>query len=132
MGRPDPDRPFAAFAAALALALIAHQLWWRGVPAFDLHGLVVALAVWVLARPGAPVRLAALATAEALAVARDLPTIGDHTLLAAVTALAFAVAFAATLARRRRVPPAAVLWERLAPFLRVQAVLLYAAAALAS
>jgi hypothetical protein len=47
-------RPFAAFAAAFALALLAHQLWWRGVPAVDLHGLVVALAAWVLARPAAP------------------------------------------------------------------------------
>jgi hypothetical protein len=92
---------------------------------------VAALAAWVLARPAAPGRLAALAVAEVVAVAGDLPTIGDHTLLAALTALAFAGAFAVAAVRRRGAPDAGALWTGLAPFLRVQAVLLYAAAALA-
>jgi hypothetical protein len=128
---PARGAPLAAFAATFAVALLAHQLWWRGLPGADLHGLVAALALWVLARPAAPLRLAALAIAEVVAVAGDLPTIGDHTLLAAVTALAFASAFAVAAARRRGVPAAEELWLRLAPFLRVQAVLLYGAAALA-
>jgi hypothetical protein len=129
--RPEPDRPFAAFAATFALALLAHQLWWRGAPGLDPHGLVTLLALWVLARPAAPARLAALAVAEVAAVARDLPTVGDHTLLAALTALAFAGAFGLAAARERGVPAPGLLWARLAPFLRVQAVVLYAAAALA-
>ncbi len=128
--RPE-DRGLAGFAVALALALLAHQLWWRGLPAFDRHGLVVLCAAWVLARPAAPARLALLAAAEVLAIARDLPSIGDHTLLAAVTSLAFLTAFAAAALRERAVPSAAELWRRLAPFLRAQAVLLYGAAALA-
>ncbi|CAA9510920.1 MAG: hypothetical protein AVDCRST_MAG85-2335 [uncultured Solirubrobacteraceae bacterium] len=128
---PSRDRPLTVFAVAFALALLAHQLWWRGVPGADLHGLVVIAAVWVLLRPAAPARVALLAAVEAGAVARDLPTVGDHTLLAAVTALAFAVAFAVAAARTRGVPTAEALWAQLAPFLRVQAVLLYAAAALA-
>ena len=125
------DRSLAAFSAAFALALLAHQLWWRGLPVLDLHGLVVVLAAWVLARPAAPLRVVALAVAEVVAVGRDLPTIGDHTLLAAVTALAFALAFGGAAVRSRRLPAAEALWSRLAPFLRLQAVLLYAAAALA-
>ena len=125
------DRPFALFAAAFALALITHHLWWRGVPGPDLHGVVVVLALWVVARPAAPVPVAALAATEVVAVARDLPTVGDHTLLAAVTALAFLGAVGAATVQQRRIPAPDALWERLAPFLRVQAVLLYAAAALA-
>ena len=125
------NQPLAAFAAAYALALVAHHLWWRGLPGADLHGLVVLLAAWVLVRPAGPGQLAALALAEAVAVARDLPTIGDHTLLAAVTAAGFAGVFGVAAVRERRIPAPAALWSALAPFLRVQAVLLYAAAGLA-
>ena len=125
------DRPFAFFALAFAFALVAHHLWWRGVPGPDLHGIVVVLAAWVALRPAAPARLAALAAAELVALAPSLPSMGDHTLLAAVTALAFLGAFAVSAARERRVPAPSALWAGLAPFLRVQAVLLYAAAALA-
>ena len=126
-----PDRPFALFATAFALALVAHQLWWRGVPGPDLHGIVVVLAIWVVARPAAAVRLAALAAAEVVAVAHDLPAVGDHTLLAAVTALGFVTAFVVATARGRALPAPDALWQRLAPFVRLQAILLYAAAALA-
>ncbi len=101
------------------------------MPTLDLHGVVVALAILVVARPAAPVWLAALAAAEVVAVARDLPAVGDHTLLAAVTALAFLGALAGAVVRERGIPSPDALWSRLAPFLRVQAVLLYAAAALA-
>jgi hypothetical protein len=125
------DRPFACLAAAFALALVAHQLWWRGLPGADLDGLVCALAAWVLARPAAPGRLLALAVAELAAVAGDLPAIGDHTLLAVVTAAAFAASFAGPAVRGRRLPTPSALWPALAPFLRLQAVLLYGAAALA-
>lgn len=131
MDEAPPSRAFAWFAAAFALALVAHQLWWRGLPGLDAHGVVVALAAWVLLRPAAPGRLAALAAGEIVAVGQDLPRIGDHTLLAAVTALAFAGAFAIAAARGRRVPAPEALWAHLAPFLRVQAVVLYGAAALA-
>lgn len=89
------------------------------------HGLVALLAVAVLLRPSSLRRFALLAAAETVSVALDLPAIGDHTLLAFVTSAAVC---AALLAARGNTDG---LWERLAPFVRAQAVLLYAAAALA-
>lgn len=104
----------ALFAQAFALALIAHQLWWGGFTVLHPHGLVVLVALWVLARPSSAQRLKALFAAEALSVALDLSTVGDHTLIAFFVCL---VGLAA--------PPAA-----LQAFIRATTVLLYGAAAL--
>jgi len=122
---------FGLFSALLALALIAHQLWWDGFEVPSLHFAVVLAAFWVLLRPTSVGRLLAMLALELLAVWRDMPGVGSHTLLAAVCGASILVHAAWTTTATRRLPDAAVLFEHVAPFLRVSLVVLYAAAALA-
>jgi len=123
MGSRREDPRFGLFGASFALALVAHQLWWGGFAVGDLRFAVVLAALWLLVRPGSVARLAVLLGLEVASVASDLATIGDHTLLAAVTCACTLVALVT--ARGRPI------WPALAPFLRAATVLLYGAAALA-
>ena len=140
MAAPDPDR-FAAGADArlrfgllaflLALSLLLHQIWWDG---FELSGphFVVVLAAWaVLLRPTSVGRLVAMLAAEVLAVARDMPGAGSHTVLVAVCGAAVLAYTGWTMRSTRRLPEAGALFEQIAPFLRIGLLVLYAAATLA-
>ncbi len=130
---PDADARwrFGLFSALFALALILHQLWWDGFEVPGLHFAVILGAFWLLLRPTSVARLLALLALEVLAVGRDMPGAGSHTLLAAVCAASILLYAAWTLASVGRLPDAAAFFERIAPFLRISLILLYAAAALA-
>ncbi|MDQ3631199.1 MAG: HTTM domain-containing protein, partial [Actinomycetota bacterium] len=122
---------FGLFSALLALSLILHQLWWDGFEVPGLHFVVVVAAFWVLVRPTSVARLLALLALEVVAVGRDMPGAGSHTLLAAVCGASILLYAVWTSARARRLPDAAAFFERIEPFLRVALIVLYAAAALA-
>ncbi len=130
---PDADARwrFGLFSALFALSLILHQLWWDGFEVPGLHFGVILAAFWVLVRPTSVARLLALLALEVAAVARDMPGAGSHTLLAAVCGASILLYAAWTSASTRRLPDAAACFERVAPFLRVALIVLYAAAALA-
>lgn len=130
---PDADARwrFGLFSALFALSLALHQLWWNGFEVPGLHFAVILGAFWVLLRPTSVARLLALLALEVLAVGRDMPGAGSHTLLAAVCGATILLYAAWTLASGRRLPDAAAFFESIAPFLRVSLIVLYAAAALA-
>ncbi len=127
----DGERLFALFAVLLGLSLILHQLWWEGFEVRSLHFLVVLAALWVVLRPTSVVRFLTMVALEVLAVALDMPDVGDHTLLVLVISACLLSYVAWTTLRTRRLPDAGTLFERTAPFLRVQLLIVYAAAALA-
>jgi hypothetical protein len=132
---PGSDEPgavrFALLSSGLALAVIAHQLWWEGPEVPSKHFAVVVLALAVLARPSSVALLALLLGAEAVVVWDDMPGAGSHTLLLGVVAAATAGHVGWQLARRRRLPAPAELAARMAPLLAGTLVVLYAAAMLA-
>jgi len=122
---------FGLLAALLALALVLHQLWWDGFEVASLHFVVVLAAFAVLLRPTSVPRFLGLLAVEVVAVARDMPGASSHTVLIGVcgaTVLAYA---GWTALSTRRLPTAGELLERIAPFLRMGLLVLYAAAALA-
>ncbi|WP_328856174.1 HTTM domain-containing protein [Williamsia herbipolensis] len=121
---------FGLFATLLAVSLILHQLWWDGLETNSLHAVVVLAALWLLVRPTSVVRFAMMLAAEVVAVVGDLPYVGDHTLVVFVTGLAVLVLLGWTLLRSRRLPAAGELFDSIAPFLRLQLIIVYAAAAL--
>lgn len=127
----DARRRLGLFAVLLAVALMLHQLWWDGVEVGSLHGAVVAAALVVIARPTSVLRLVVLLALEVVAVARDMPGAGSHTVLVAVCAATVLADVAVSVVRTRRLPGAAALWVAVAPFLRAAVVVLYVAAALA-
>ncbi len=119
------------FSALLALSLVFHQLWWNGFEVPSLHFAVVLAAFWVLVRPTSVARLLTMLALEVVAVWLDMPGAGSHTLLVAVCGASVLLYAAGATASARRLPGAAAFFERIAPFLRVSLVVLYAAAALA-
>lgn len=127
----DERLRFGLFSSLLALALVLHQLWWNGFEVPSLHFAVVLAAFWVLLRPTSVPRLLIMLALEGLAVWRDMPGAGSHTLLVAVCGASILVYAAWTTAAVRRLPDAGAFFERVAPFLRVALLVLYAAAALA-
>ncbi len=121
---------FGLFSTLLAVSLILHQLWWDGLETDSLHAVVVLAALWLLVRPTSVVRFAMMLAAEVVAVVGDLPYVGDHTLVVFVSGLAVLFLLGWTLLRSRRLPAAGELYDTIAPFLRVQLIIVYAAAAL--
>ncbi|MGJ0118688.1 hypothetical protein ACQ7HM_05735 [Williamsia sp. MIQD14] len=121
---------FGLFSILLAVSLILHQLWWDGLETDSLHAVVVLAALWLLVRPTSVVRFAMMLAAEVVAVGRDLPYVGDHTLVVFVTGVAVLALLGWTSLRSRRPPAAGALFDTIAPFLRVQLIIVYAAAAL--
>ncbi len=121
---------FGAYAALLACALLVHQLWWGGFVLWHPHGALVLAALWCLARPRSVARFLLLVATAVVALALDLPQVGDHLLLVLVTGMAI-LGWAAARLRRGRPVDGTALWAALAPFLRAEVALLYGAAALA-
>jgi hypothetical protein len=122
---------FGLFSALLALALILHQLWWNGFEVPSPHFGVVLAAFWVLLHPTSVARLLTMLALEVVAVWLDMPGAGSHTLLVAVCGASVLLYAAGATASARRLPDPAVFFTRIAPFLRVSLLVLYAAAALA-
>ena len=131
-GEEDPDARlrFGLFGALVAVALILHQLWWDRFEVPSLHALVILAATLVLLRPTSVPRVITMLGVEVLAVVRDMPGAGSHTLLLAVCAAAITADAAWRTLRTGRLPSAAVLFTRAAPFLRGAVVVLYLAAGL--
>ncbi|MDQ3091602.1 MAG: HTTM domain-containing protein [Actinomycetota bacterium] len=122
---------FGLFALLFALSLVLHQVRWFGFEVFSVHFLVVVAALWCAVRPTSVPRFLTMLAAEVFSVSLDMPDVGSHTLLVLVSA-ACIVAFAGwTALRTRRLPDAGTLFARIAPFLRVQLLLVYAVAAVA-
>ncbi|MBA2348189.1 MAG: hypothetical protein H0V81_07830, partial [Solirubrobacterales bacterium] len=84
----DARLRFGLFGALVAVALILHQLWWDRFEVPSLHALVILAAVVVLLRPTSVPRVLTMLGLEVVAVARDMPGAGSHTLLLAVCAAA--------------------------------------------
>ncbi|GAA1459131.1 HTTM domain-containing protein [Williamsia maris] len=112
------------------MSLILHQLWWDGLETDSLHAVAILAALWLLVRPTSVGRFALMLAAEVVAVGHDLPYVGDHTLVVFVTGVAVLALLGWTLARNRRLPAPGELFDTIAPFLRVQLIIVYAAAAL--
>jgi len=128
---PDGTWMFGLFAGALALSLILHQVWWFGFEVLSVHFVVVLAALWTLFRPTSIVRVLAMLAAEVCSVALDMPDVGSHTLLVLVSGASVLAYVGWTSLGPRRLPDAGLLFERIAPFLRVQLLLVYAVAAVA-
>lgn len=137
---PLPDRParhadatwlFGLFALLFALSLILHQLWWDGFEVLSPHFLVILAALWTVLRPTSAVRFLTMIAAEVLSVALDMPDVGSHTLLVLVSGTCVLTYVGWRTLLTRRLPDAGTLFERVAPFLRLQLLLVYAAAAIA-
>jgi hypothetical protein len=127
----DAKSSFGLFALLLGLSLILHQLWWDGFEVRSPHFLVILASLWVALRPSSVVRFLTMVALEVLAVALDMPEVGSHTLLVLVIGVCLLGYVAWTTLRIRGLPDAGALFERIAPFLRVQLLIVYAAAALA-
>lgn len=123
--------PFAAFSVALAAAVVLDQLWWGGFEVASLHGLAVLAAFAVLARPGSVLGVAALAGAETVSTAADMPAVGSHRVLALVCCVTILAWLAAAGLRERRLPDAGATFAGLAGFLRTALIVVYLASALA-
>lgn len=124
----DARALFGLFSFLLALALILHVLWWEGFDAR--HPLVIAAALWLMVRPTSVPRLALLLAVDILAVAGDMPDVGDHVLLVGIAGASILALVAALAARRRALPEPGEVFERVAPFLRGAVIVVYAATAL--
>ncbi len=110
----DGPPALRSFAALLAGAVLVHQLWWTGFTASPAHSVLIAAAIWSLGDPGR--RLRPLAAVAVVVLALDWPRVSDHLLIVLAACVGM-------LLRPR--------WDDLAPLLRGEAILLYAAAAFA-
>ncbi|MDP9383855.1 MAG: HTTM domain-containing protein, partial [Actinomycetota bacterium] len=122
---------FGAFSLLFACSLILHQMWWGGFEVLSPHFVVVAAALWAAARPRSVARFVAMLAAEVGSVALDMPGVGSHTVLVLVCGTCVLAYVGAVSWRSRRLPEAGALFAAIAPFLRAQLLLVYAAAALA-
>ncbi|GLP83128.1 HTTM domain-containing protein [Mycobacterium antarcticum] len=127
----DATLLFGLFALLLAFSLILHQIWWNGFEVRSPHFVVMVAALWVALRPTSVVRFLVMIAAEVVAVALDLPYVGDHTLLVLITGACVIGYVGWTTLATRRLPRAGPLFAGIAPFLRAQLVVVYAFAALA-
>ncbi len=130
-GHDDSTWLFGLFGLLLALSLILHQLWWDGFEIRSPHFLVMVAALWTARRPTSVKRFVTMIATEVFAVAVDLPNVGDHTLLVAVSGVFVLTYVAWTTLRTRRLPDPGILFEQIAPFFALHLLLVYAAAAIA-
>jgi len=130
-GADDARWLFGLFSLLFALSLILHQLWWDGFEVLSPHFAVVLAAVWAALRPTSVRRFVAMVAAEVLSVALDMPEVGSHTLLVLVSGTSVLAYAGWTTLRTRRLPGPGALFERVAPFLRAQILLVYAVTAIA-
>ena len=129
--RSDSTWLFGAFALLFAISLILHQLWWGGFEVRSPHFVVILAAFWTILRPTSVVRFLMMLATEVVAVTLDMPDVGSHTLLALVSGGCMLMWTAWTTLRTHRLPEGGVLFERVAPFLAVQLLLVYLVAAVA-
>ncbi|HEV2769123.1 MAG TPA: HTTM domain-containing protein [Solirubrobacteraceae bacterium] len=129
--RADATWLFGLFSLAFAVSLILHVLWWEGFEVASVDFLVVLAALWTVLRPTSVARFLTMLAAEVLSVALDMPEVGSHTLLVGLSGACVLAYVAWTSPPIRRLPHAGALFERIAPFLRVQLLVVYAAAAVA-
>ena len=130
-GRADATWLFGLFALAFGVSLILHQLWWEGFEVLSVHFLVVLAALWSILCPTSVARFLGMLAAKWLSVAIDMPEVGSHTLLVGVSGACVLAYVAWTSLPTRRLPAPGALLGRIAPFLRVQLLVVYAAAAVA-
>ena len=128
---PDATQLFGLFAFLFALSLVLHQLWWHGFEVLSVHFLVIVAALWTAQRPTSVGRFLTMIAAEVLSVSLDMPDVGSHTLLVLVSGASVLAYVGWTTLATRRLPDAGTLFERIAPFLRVQLLVVYVAAAIA-
>jgi len=122
---------FSAWAAAFAVGTIIHL--WQGAPSFWSVDPVVAVGAFaVLLRPTAPARLVVLFGLLVVEVVAWLPDLSNHQILVGVLGVTFVGWW---LGLRWRAPAQAldpaVMYERVAPFLRVAFILMWAFAGIA-
>lgn len=127
----DATVMFGLFAALFALSLILHQLWWDGFEVRSPHFLVISAALWVVLRPTSVRRFLTMIAVEVFALAADMPEVGSHTLLVLVSGSCLLAYVGWTTGRSRQLPDAGALYERIAPFFRLELLVVYAAAAMA-
>ena len=130
--RPEvDDTRFPLLSTGFAVALVLDQLWWGGFEVRSLHAVVVLAAGVVLVRPRSVACFAALAAAEVVSTAVDMPGVGSHRLLLLVVAVVVLAHLGVSTLRARRLPDPAAAVAQLAPFLRASLVVVYASSALA-
>lgn len=120
---------WAAFAVAFAVGTLVHEfqstsVWWVGLP-------IAAAALYVLLRPTRPAALVLMLALLAVEAVTALPDPINHQILMGILGLTLGPWW---LWLRLRNPAAAndpaVMWCRVAPYLRVSFILLWASAAL--
>ncbi len=129
--RSDATWLFGLFVLLFALSLILHQLWWDGFEVRSWHFVVVVAALWAAIRPTSVPRFLAMIAAEVVAVTLDMPDVGSHTLLVLIIGVCLLSYVGWTTVRNGRLPDAGTLFERVAPFLGVQLLIVYVVAAVA-
>jgi hypothetical protein len=121
---------FAVFAVAFAVGTLVHEfqstsLWWVAIP-------IAVVAFAVILRPNRPGWLVALLALLALEAVTALPDPINHQILMGILGLTLGPWW---LWLRLRAPEVAddpaAMWDRMAPYLRLSFVLLWAAAAVA-
>ncbi|MGH3566557.1 MAG: hypothetical protein ACRDRH_11105 [Pseudonocardia sp.] len=121
---------FAVFAIAFALGALIHEFnstfaWWIAVP-------VTVAALAVLMRPTSPVRLVVLLGLFVVECVSRLPNPVNHQILVGVLGATLGLWWLGLRWRAPRVATdPALLYERVAPYLRVAFILMWALAALA-
>lgn len=130
-GETDASWQFGAFSLLFACSLVLHQLWWGGFEVLSPHFVVVVAALWCVVRPRSVARFVTMLAAEVVSVVLDMPGVGSHTVLVLVSGTCVLAFVGLTACRTRRLPDAGALYAGIAPFLRVQLLVVYAAAALA-
>ena len=126
------SRRFTLFSFLLAAAIVFHQSKIGDWEVFSAQALVTLAALWTMLRPSSTTRLFVLMGAHLTSTAIDLPYVVNHWLLLAFAEVGILVALGvgslrgATWARDR-----GAMYLALAPYLRIQVLLVYLFAALA-
>lgn len=123
---------FAMLAFLLAAAVLFHQALLGDWEVLSPHALVTLAALWTLFRPHSVRRFFLLLTAVVGAWAVDMPAVSNHWMLMglAIVGAFIALGWGAIRSERDLFEPGA-LFVRLAPYLRILVLLVYAFAALA-
>ena len=125
-------RQLALFSFLLGAAVLFHQSKLGDWEVFSHHAVVTLAAIWLMLRPSSLRRLVILLAVHLVSVVIDLPLVVNHWLLIAIASTGLFIALGVGRLRgaawAREPGP---MYRALAPYLRVQVVLVYAFAALA-
>ncbi len=128
----DSSRRLGLFSFLLGAAILFHQQQlddWA-IPSIGLA--VTVAAVWLMLRPTSVLRLYVLVGTHIVSSVADLPLVVNHWLLLLLAEVGLVVVLVPALVRRDPWPwQAGALYDRIAPYLRVQVVLVYLLAAFA-